>query len=50
MKQGLSKIRNPVLARIFRELGLIEQWAAVSGVSSKKPKNWVCPSWRFWKS
>jgi len=28
MKQGISKIRNPVLARIFRELGLIEQWGS----------------------
>lgn len=26
MKQGVSKIRNPVIARVFRELGLIEQW------------------------
>ncbi len=29
MKQGLSKIRNPVIARVFRELGLIEQWGSV---------------------
>jgi len=26
MKQGVSKIRNPVIARVFRELRLIEQW------------------------
>lgn len=26
MKQGTSRIRNPVIARIFKELGLIEQW------------------------
>jgi predicted HTH transcriptional regulator len=26
MKQGTSKIRNPVIARVFRELDLIEQW------------------------
>ncbi len=26
MKQGMSKIRNHVIARLFRELGLIEQW------------------------
>ncbi len=26
MKQGTSKIRNGVIARVFRELGLIEQW------------------------
>ena len=25
MKQGVSKIRNPVIARVFRELDLIEQ-------------------------
>ena len=28
MKQGVSKIRNSVIARIFRELGLIEQWGS----------------------
>ncbi len=28
MKQGVSKIRNPVIARIFRELNLIEQWGS----------------------
>lgn len=28
MKQGISKIRNPVIARIFKELGLIEQWGS----------------------
>jgi len=26
MKQGVSKIRNPVIARVFRELSLMEQW------------------------
>jgi predicted HTH transcriptional regulator len=26
MKQGTSKIRNTVIARVFRELHLIEQW------------------------
>jgi len=26
MKQGMSKIRNHVIARVFRELDLIEQW------------------------
>ena len=26
MKQGTSRIRNPVIARVFKELGLIEQW------------------------
>ena len=26
MKQGVSKIRNPVIARVFREMNLIEQW------------------------
>jgi len=28
MRQGLSKIRNHVIARIFRELNLIEQWGS----------------------
>ena len=28
MKDGVSKIRNPVIARIFRELKLIEQWGS----------------------
>jgi len=28
MKQGVSKIRNAVIARVFRELGLIEQWGS----------------------
>lgn len=26
MKSGLSRIRNPVIARVFRELQLVEQW------------------------
>lgn len=28
MKQGVSKIRNPVIARVFRELDLVEQWGS----------------------
>ena len=32
MKRGISRIRNPVIARAFRELDLIEQWG--SGVKS----------------
>ena len=28
MKDGVSKIRNPVIARVFRELKLIEQWGS----------------------
>ncbi len=28
MKDGVSKIRNPVIASVFRELGLIEQWGS----------------------
>lgn len=28
MLQGISKIRNHVLARVFRELKLIEQWGS----------------------
>ena len=32
MKQGLSRVRNHVIARVFRELNLIERWG--SGVGS----------------
>lgn len=28
MKSGVSRIRNPVIARVFRELRLIEQWGS----------------------
>ena len=28
MKQGISKIRNPVITRVFRELDLVEQWGS----------------------
>lgn len=28
MKSGVSRIRNPVIARVFRELGMIEQWGS----------------------
>lgn len=28
MKQGVSRIRNPVIARVFRELSLVEQWGS----------------------
>ncbi|MEI8295589.1 MAG: ATP-binding protein [Alphaproteobacteria bacterium] len=28
MKSGVSKLRNPVVARVFNELGLIEQWGS----------------------
>ena len=28
MRAGVSKIRNPVIARVFRELKLIEQWGS----------------------
>jgi ATP-dependent DNA helicase RecG len=28
MKRGVSQIRNPVIARVFRELNLIEQWGS----------------------
>ena len=28
IKQGVSQLRNPVIARIFRELELIEQWGS----------------------
>ena len=28
IKTGISKLRNPVIARVFNELGLIEQWGS----------------------
>ena len=28
MKRGVSKIRNPVISRVFRELDLMEQWGS----------------------
>lgn len=28
MRQNVSKIRNPVIARVFQELKLIEQWGS----------------------
>ncbi|OYZ36335.1 MAG: hypothetical protein B7Y25_07685 [Alphaproteobacteria bacterium 16-39-46] len=28
LKTGISKLRNPVIARVFKELGLIEQWGS----------------------
>lgn len=28
MKEGVSRIRNPVIARVFRELNLVEQWGS----------------------
>lgn len=28
MRQGVSKIRNHVIARVFKELNLIEQWGS----------------------
>ncbi len=36
MKQGVSQIRNPVIARIFKELELIEQWGSgIPGIFRK---------------
>lgn len=28
LKSGVSKLRNPVIARVFNEIGLIEQWGS----------------------
>lgn len=28
LRRGVSKLRNPVIARVFRELGLVEQWGS----------------------
>jgi len=42
MKQGVSKIRNPVIARVFRELNLIEQWG--SGVPRIFRETYISPA------
>lgn len=36
MKLGISKIRNPIIARVFKELDLIEQWGSgIPGIFRK---------------
>jgi ATP-dependent DNA helicase RecG len=36
IKQGISKIRNPVIARVFKELEYIEQWGSgIHGIFKK---------------
>jgi len=40
MKQGISQIRNPVIARVFRELDLIEQWGSgIPGIFREAKSN-----------
>lgn len=40
MKRGVSQIRNPVIARVFKELGLIEQWGSgIPGVFRQAAAN-----------
>lgn len=40
MKRGISQIRNPVIARVFRELELIEQWGSgVPGIFREAKAN-----------
>ncbi len=45
LKAGVSQIRNPVIARIFRELELIEQWGSgIPGIFNEiRAKNWPEP-------
>lgn len=45
LEAGVSQIRNPVIARIFRELELIEQWGSgIPGMFNEiKAKNWPEP-------
>ena len=50
MRQGVSKIRNHVIARLFRELNLIEQWGSGVPRIIKEAEDWACPSCRFRKS
>ena len=39
MKRGVSMIRNPVIARVFKELSLIEQWGSgVKGIFNEAQK------------
>ena len=42
IKQGTSKIRNTVIARVFRELHLIEQWGTgVRRIFSEASSTWA---------
>lgn len=43
LKTGISKIRNPVIARIFKELDLIEQWGSGIPEIFKKIKEQKLP-------
>lgn len=45
LKYGVSQIRNPVIARIFRELELIEQWGSgIPGIFNEaRANNWPEP-------
>ena len=45
LKAGVSQIRNPVIARIFRELELIEQWGSgIPGIFNEiRANNWPEP-------
>ncbi|MDD5030869.1 MAG: ATP-binding protein [Rhodoferax sp.] len=44
MRQGVSKIRNHVIARVFRELNLIEQWGSAAHRSGGlHPPLWLEP-------
>jgi ATP-dependent DNA helicase RecG len=49
MKQGVSKIRNHVIARIFRELDFIEQWGSGIRRIFKEAEEPVCRNCKSWK-
>ncbi len=49
MKQGISKIRNHVIARIFRELDLIEQWGSGVRRIFKEPEQLGLPELQIMK-
>lgn len=47
MRQGVSRIRNHVIARVFRELNLIEQWGSGVRRMFKEARNKAFPSCRL---
>ena len=49
MKQGVSKIRNPIISRVFRELNLIEQWGSGFPVFSGSRETLGNTPWRLLK-
>ena len=44
---GISRVRNPVVARIFRDLGLIEQWGRGITKIRERMRDWELPEPEF---